>query len=136
VPIRDDEKERLAARRLPIVAHDDRWVVAFPCPAHNGRCSIYDDRPAACRTYRCDVLIAVESGEMKETEAAILLARANTLATEIRAEVPGGGDLWSDVGKFWQDLETWRRDHAALLFRMFELRNLLARIDRANGGAV
>lgn len=62
VPITDEDEERLARRlSLPVlqmrevagvIQNEDRRSLDAPCRLLNGRdCSVYDDRPAACRGY-------------------------------------------------------------------------------------
>ena len=42
-----------------------------PCPHNRDRCcTIYQNRPATCRKYRCKTLLALESGEVGGAEAA------------------------------------------------------------------
>ncbi len=132
VPIRAEEVDPLRARHLRVIRQSDQWVMPFPCAAHDGTCSIYVHRPGACAAYRCDVLTALEKGEMRESDAVPLLARANTLVDALREKIPGDGDLWDDVKRYCDDATKWRPDHPDLLLDLYELRKLLKRIDRTN----
>jgi hypothetical protein len=129
VPVKADEVDRMKAHRLPLVKRDDEWLMPFPCAAHDGCCSIYPDRPSACREYECRILAAVNAGEMADAEGRALLDRANALVSTIRARVPGDRDLWRDVDQYCDDSPQWRLGHADLLLDLFELRALLRRID-------
>ena len=133
VVVEAEEVERLRAYRLPIVEHGDQWLIPLPCAAHNGCCAIYPDRPANCRDYECDVLVAVNTGEMPESEARILLERTNELVAKVRAKLPGSRDLWTDVLQYCKDSPEWRHEHADLLLDIIELRGLLHKIDHAHG---
>lgn len=47
---------------LPLEPRNGTQVCNQPCPAHaEGRCTIYTQRPKACRSYRCLLLREVES---------------------------------------------------------------------------
>lgn len=125
VEIEPEEARRIAARRLPL--HDEGRRLQQPCPAFDGRCRIYEERPRKCADYACDVLAAVEAGTMTLADAAALIDRARAMARSVRARVPGDGDLWKDVTAFAQDDEAWRREHAELLMDLAILRRLLGR---------
>jgi len=132
-PVKAAEVDRLKTRRLPMVNEGNQWRIQFPCTAHNGRCSIYPDRPEACRKYECDILRAVNDGSMPEPSARALLDRANVLVAGVRAKLPGNGDLWTDVRRYCEDSAQWRGKHADLLLELFELRKLLQRVDHNHG---
>lgn len=133
VTLKVDEVHRIKAHHLPLVERGDEWLMPFPCAAHKGCCSIYPDRPNSCREYECDVLVAVNAGEMSEPEARALLDRANTAVSAVRARVPGDRDLWGDVERYCEDSPEWRLRHSDFLLDLFELRALLRRVDRKNG---
>lgn len=38
-------------------------------PGTDCRCAVYEERPSACRKFRCSVLRALEAGEVSEAEA-------------------------------------------------------------------
>jgi hypothetical protein len=133
VPLRATEVAGLRARRLPLIKHDDEWLMPFPCAAHKGRCSIYSDRPSACREYECDVLVALNAGQMPASAARSLLDRTNALVASIRTRIAGTGEFWADVDRSCEDSAEWRSTHADLLLDLFELHALLRRVDRKNG---
>jgi hypothetical protein len=133
VPIKADELDRIHAHRLPLLKSGDGWIIPFPCVAHNGCCSIYADRPSACREYECDILIAVNSGRMSQHEASDILRRTNAMVAKVREQVPGDGDLRTDTERFCEDSPEWRRQHAGLLLDLFEVRALLRKVDHKNG---
>lgn len=58
----------LEAERRP----DGRLALALTkgCPGLSGKCcTLYDDRPLACRDYKCMLLLALEEGEVGLEEA-------------------------------------------------------------------
>lgn len=132
VPVEAGEVDRLKSHHLKLVKKGDDWRMPFPCAAHNGCCSIYPERPTACRAYECDVLSAVNAGRMPEPEARALLDRTNAFVSNVRARIPGSDDLWTDIGRYCEDSPEWRLQHADLLLDLFELHALLRRVDHHN----
>ncbi|MFO0587198.1 MAG: YkgJ family cysteine cluster protein [Polyangiaceae bacterium] len=128
IEVLPEETPRIEAKRLPIVRETGRAKIPQPCPAHDGTCSIYADRPRACATFRCAPLLAVEAGEASFPEAEARLARAKRLAASVRARVPGRGALFRDLESLVVDTPEWRRDNAALVMDIAVLRALLDRI--------
>ena len=127
--LKPDEEERAERIHLRILREEGVVAFLFPCPAHTGVCSVYDDRPSVCVEYSCETLRSVEDGSMPRAEAEALLARTRALAESVRARVPGVRALWADVGRFVQDSIEWRREHASLLLDIGELRQLISRIE-------
>ena len=115
------------AEGLPVVAEGRKLKVLQPCPAHDGRCSVYADRPRSCREFSCVPLDAVESGAMTLAEATGLLRRAKAQSVSVRARLRGEGPLWRVVEGRIRSPE-WRRTHADLLLDIALLRELLRRI--------
>jgi hypothetical protein len=70
---------------VELVVQADPPVFALPCPAvHEGVCTVYDrHRPSACAQFSCDLLLAVERGEVAEPEARRIIAE--TIAVRDRA---------------------------------------------------
>lgn len=68
-----------------------------PCEAHrHGCCQAYENRPANCRTYRCELLKKCERGDVSWGDAQERIGRVKalkeTLATELARIVPGAGE--------------------------------------------
>ncbi len=92
VPVRSDERERVARRGLPIVEREKGPILLQRCAALDGcRCEIYDDRPAACRGYRCMLYTALGEGEVSLPEALEIVAQAHRKIAAAAAECPGEG---------------------------------------------
>lgn len=67
-----------------------------PCPHHRGRCSIYADRPSACRHYACDLLRSVMAGETRAEDARETILRLRSLRDSFGAAIgPVQGSLRS-----------------------------------------
>lgn len=59
-----------------------------PCSAHqSGCCSIYAERPAICREYRCALLIACEAGSVSPDKARSLIQDTIALRNRLRRQV-------------------------------------------------
>ncbi len=58
-----------------------------PCAAFDSKCTIYDDRPSLCRSYRCALLRKVDSGEVSDGEARALVAAAIELRDRVRPAI-------------------------------------------------
>jgi Fe-S-cluster containining protein len=87
VPVTRDEVLRLGTR---VDFSEDGAQMMQCCRALEGnRCTVYDERPSTCRTYRCFVLSSFERGAMSEAEARAALdelrelVRAVSLATGV-----------------------------------------------------
>ena len=60
-----------------------------PCPRFNGACTIYADRPAACRTFDCRVLQTVQAGRRDEAWARDQIAGMRQVLAALDAALPG-----------------------------------------------
>ncbi len=114
------------SRRLPVVAGNK---VRLPCMAHTAdmKCGIYEDRPAVCASYFCEVARAVAAGRIPFDEAEKMTARLKESFRSLRAKIPGGGNLREDIARFVVETPEWRHDHADLLL---EIAFFLELVDR------
>jgi Fe-S-cluster containining protein len=81
----------------------------FVAVAHReGRCQIYENRPANCRKYRCELLKKYESGAVSWHDAQQRIGRVRmlkeTLGTELARVVPNAGGL--SVAAVWTRVPT------------------------------
>jgi hypothetical protein len=60
-----------------------------PCPCFNGACTIYADRPAACRTFDCRVLQTVQAGRRDLPWARGQIAGMRRVLAALDAALPG-----------------------------------------------
>jgi len=135
-----DRREPLAAAGLVFAIKDDAACFTQPCPAFGGgRCSIYEDRPAVCRNYRCLLLRRHEAGEVSHDDAAALIARTTVLRDRVRTSLTA----YVDTHEFLSldglyrlmlakldrmpDPAAARREQAGLLLEVVALRVILAR---------
>lgn len=60
-----------------------------PCACFNGACTIYADRPAACRKFDCRVLQTVQAGRRDVTWAHEQIAAMRKILAALHAALPG-----------------------------------------------
>jgi Fe-S-cluster containining protein len=89
-PLQPEEREPARALGLRVTESDGAPYFLQPCTAFGGSvCTVYPNRPAACRRFRCLLLKALERGETS-LEAAL---RTVTKAKAEIAAYAGGGPL-------------------------------------------
>ncbi|HTJ80749.1 MAG TPA: YkgJ family cysteine cluster protein [Polyangiaceae bacterium] len=100
VELEQHELDRAPRHSLPLVPGEAAF--SLPCPKYERGhgCSIYDDRPERCRSYRCGLLKAVVAGErtveqqlQRVERVQLLIARCKDKGVEIRQAVGDGMDL-------------------------------------------
>jgi Fe-S-cluster containining protein len=90
VPLAEDELERAARLRLPLVDSPLRLAFRLPCPRLEARrCTVYDERPGTCRSYACAVLRAYASGEIDEPTALSRIERTRAQNAEVARHATG-----------------------------------------------
>ncbi|XXF75522.1 YkgJ family cysteine cluster protein [Myxococcaceae bacterium GXIMD 01537] len=90
VPLQPAEAAALRRLDLPVGQRDDGApVLAQHCPALEGRsCTVYADRPAPCRAYRCHLHLALGEGEVSLEEALAVIDGAHAHIREVEAALP------------------------------------------------
>lgn len=78
--------------RLPVLVREDgRAALRQPCAALEGRCcTIYEERPASCRRFRCMLQTALAETEVSLAEALAVVDEAHALLAAV-APPPGPG---------------------------------------------
>lgn len=80
VPLRAGEVEPIRRRGLPVLERPQGVALRQRCGALDGcRCDIYEDRPAACRDYRCMLLTALAEDEVSLRDALVIVEQAHAL---------------------------------------------------------
>jgi Fe-S-cluster containining protein len=126
------------ARRVGLAVRGAGADLRFtlPCPRLADRCcTVYDDRPSACRRYRCAVLAKYETGSLSLDDALAHVSRAEGLRETVVASSPVGGDpaaIWraiAEVPAREGPLATpvARRTHADWLLAVARLRRYIHR---------
>lgn len=79
--LNDDEFERLAALGLELVEGGQSAFV-LPCSKFAGCCTIYDERPGACRGFRCALLRNLDNKQIGLPKALEIVREARRLESE------------------------------------------------------
>jgi len=89
VPVSDDEAPSLPAPLAAVEREGGKTRLAFlqPCAAFRAQCTVYEARPKTCRTYRCELLKAVEAGTHAAEDAAAIIARVHERREAIERRV-------------------------------------------------
>lgn len=105
-PLATEEVDPARASGLAVLAAEDEYGFALPCPALDGAfCTAYAARPATCRSYRCQLLRAAEIGEVPVEGALAIIGNAREVAAAVIAQLPAGETI--------ADARRRRRDAAA-----------------------
>lgn len=109
--LREGEVERARKLGLPLLA-DGRRGFAMPCPKLvDRRCSIYQQRPNACRGYKCQLLHDLEADQVSLPDALETVVTAHKLGAAFVADcaAPPTTDT----------VETAKRKLRLTIFRLF-----------------
>ena len=89
VPLRkDDPRVPLRAVGIHIETKEGKSSFGQPCSAfRSDSCHVYADRPASCRSFRCDLLKEFESGGVSREDALSRIAKAKSLKAQLRSEL-------------------------------------------------
>lgn len=93
--LRDDEVEHAFSIGM-IVTRDLKQGVSYglPCPLlKDTACSVYEERPSACRGYRCGLLQRYTAGEVPIERALSLVNEAKRLLARVLSQLPEGTSL-------------------------------------------
>jgi uncharacterized protein len=89
-----DEVARLRIAGLEVDLEGEKLRFRQPCPYHrDGRCGVYSDRFAKCRSFRCALLRRLEAGETTLGEAEAIVAQAKTLLARVTALDPDSAEF-------------------------------------------
>ena len=127
----DDDIALLKKAGFSIIfdAVEKKYKFYFPCPAHNGVCSIYSDRPSVCRWHKCDLLRGLNDGTVKIEDALRAVHEIKALIEEILPELKtcvennasnSPAVLMGEISKKLQNdqsKEKFKKDNAALLLK-------------------
>jgi Fe-S-cluster containining protein len=84
-----EEVPRLEAAGLQVRQVDEQLNFGLPCRhLDEGRCTIYEDRFAICRSFRCVLLKRLQAGEVELPEALATVAKAKAMIARVAALEP------------------------------------------------
>jgi len=128
-----DEQWRLSALGFDFEDFNDAKWFKQPCPmASCGTCTIYADRPAVCRSFRCSLLKSFEAGEIDRATATEKITTAKALLAAVVADDPDAGSYrYRKEAKLAQAFESadqpTRRNIGPKLVRLAALETFLSR---------
>jgi len=82
-----DDRETLLRSGFHLLLFEAEARFEQPCHAFHEKCTIYDERPMLCRSYRCALLRQVDSGEVSDADARALVATAIGLRDRVRPAI-------------------------------------------------
>jgi Fe-S-cluster containining protein len=79
-------------RKLPILEEPSGTSMRIPCAAHGDdlRCTVYDERPAVCRSYECELVKDVRAGTVRPDDADERVRELREVASRIQQRVANG----------------------------------------------
>jgi len=125
----EDDIIALASFGIQILSDTASPAFKQCCAAYkNGSCSIYAERPHACRSFRCALLKRFEANKISQAEALKIIREAVTLRDELKREMCvafGNGD--GTLDQFSAQLkDRWNnatsveaKDRVSAVFRKF-----------------
>jgi hypothetical protein len=101
VDVAPEEEARIRSR-LPVLPAEGARGAHFllGCPGHSpSGCSLYDDRPVVCARYRCDLLVALDRGDVSYESALGITREIKALYERLDRGMPPGKFLWDRAVK-------------------------------------
>lgn len=101
-----EPREIEAAERLGLksFAHRDGPAFRLPCPLHrDGGCTVYEERPAACRGYQCKLLRRFLAGEVTAEDGLRRIEQVKRLLAAVRRRIGAredGTSVWHQLHAF------------------------------------
>jgi Fe-S-cluster containining protein len=81
-----DDRNLLAGLGFEIKTIQDEDWFPQPCQAvADGCCTVYDDRPRTCRSYRCTLLVRHQDEGLPADQALAIITKATALRDRIRS---------------------------------------------------
>ena len=114
------EESRIAAHGLSLIEHDGQRYFSMPCRhSCEGRCAIYEERFAKCRSYKCKLLKEYQLGGTSPEAAHEIVQTALELRSDALAAHPDAG-LSTDRTRLRSEFGR-SKDHRDLVLRMAAL---------------
>jgi hypothetical protein len=82
-----DDRSVLERAGFHLLLYEAEARFEQPCRAFDLHCTIYDDRPSLCRSYRCALLQKVDAGDVDDSDARALVATAIELRDRVRPAI-------------------------------------------------
>jgi hypothetical protein len=96
------EVDAMAALGMGLEARGEKIAFTLPCTRVDGTiCSIYEQRPIACRGYRCALLERFEAREIPLDDAIALVSQGKALLDAVRSRLRPG-ERFRDLRMAWR----------------------------------
>ena len=117
---RVDDGEHAAVHALGLTIQDSEEgpVFPLPCPLHQeNRCTVYADRPSACRFYQCKLLRRYLAGKVTWDDCVRRVELAKDLLVRVRRRMAIGpaGNVWTQLRAFEAEPEAIAADRELVM---------------------
>jgi uncharacterized protein len=136
----DDDVTPLKAAGINIVSDNASTLLQLPCAAHkNCTCTVYENRPQGCRTYKCELLKRFERDDISQQSALEIINKIKSLKNEMNAlalaastTAQSGEEIKLLLNRCQTDpsIGAARQDYAHVLLKFGELQIYLDRFFR------
>ena len=93
-PTTDEPGDHLVRIGLKIITlADSSLQISQPCPQFTDCCGIYNQRPEACRTFRCGLLKSVTSGTLSREATGGIVRKTKSLLKILEPAISGATSL-------------------------------------------
>lgn len=116
--VHEGEEQAVRALGLTITDSEEGTVFPLPCPRHQeNRCTIYADRPGACRDYQCKLLLRYQAGKVTWEDCMRRVELAKSLLVSVRRQLALGptGNVWTQLRSFQEHPEAIVADRELLM---------------------
>ena len=130
-PVTQEEADVLESKGLPISVIDQRLRIQLPCRKYDSCCTIYHDRPAVCRSFRCKLLKSIDKGRVETDHALQQIHLLKSLKSELLQIIPDSTEksYFREVRDFLVEIEKgspeYRLKHAKALMLGTKFMNLI-----------
>jgi uncharacterized protein len=116
--VHDGEHDAVRALGLTITDSAEGPVFPLPCLLHvDNRCTAYADRPSACRSYQCKLLLRYLAGKVTWDDCVRRVELAKDLLVRVRQRMALGptGNVWTQLKAFESDPQAIAADRELLM---------------------
>ena len=133
VPVTEEEAAVLESTGLSIKLVEELGLrIQLPCKKFGGCCTIYAERPAICRSFRCRLLKSKDKGEIEAGHALQRIQLLKALKAELEQIIPDRKEIsyFREVRNFLIEIEKGgpehRKENARVLMLGTRFMNLIS----------
>lgn len=131
-PVTEAEAKVLESRGLPVNLIEGLGLrIKLPCRKFESCCTIYADRPAVCRSFRCRLLKSIDKGKIETGNALQRIQLLKALKAELEQVIPDRKEIsyFREVRNFLIEIEKGspelRKENARVLILGTRFMNLI-----------